>query len=161
MKDLFDKIYKNELDINYGSLLRQGARKIMSASQEEIGNVTEAEIEQILIDSRNDVSKPFSELEVRKANKFLEDLKKEVPIVKEQLYRFKSLLHDNISQQTDKFALDISKSEALKKASVEVFNASKTKISYEDYITLLELKKQMEIDEQTNLLLEEENAIFE
>lgn len=163
LKDFFNQIYKNELDINYGSLLKKEAQNILSNRNNSLDviNVTEEEIEAILVNSRNDVDRPFSELEVKKANKFIEDLKKEVPVIKDQLYRFKSLLHDNISQQTDKFALDISKNEALKKASIEVFNTSKNKISYEDYVTLLELKKQMEIDEQTNLLLEEENAIFE
>ena len=81
--------------------------------------------------------------------------------IKDKLTQNEKIFFENISQQTDKFALDISKNEALKKASIEVFNTSKNKISYEDYVTLLELKKQMEIDEQTNLLLEEENAIFE
>jgi len=166
MSDIFKDIYNNKLNLDYGKLFKNFAENSYQKAkleevQEQVESTTLPEIEQILRKSRENPEIPLTDIDSKKALFFIDALKQDSPLIRKEIFDFKAAMHDDILSQNDKYSLDISKNESLKRAAIEVFNTSKTKITYEDYIVLLELKKQIEINEQINLLLEEENDIFE
>lgn len=168
MKKIFDDIYKNNLEVDYGELFRNFADDQLKNLQqnktnpiEEKLSYSEEEIERLLATSRLQEDKVFSEEERKLADAFINDLKVRLPALRKEIFDFKSELHLDILDQNDKFSLDISKNEHLKNIAYEIFESNKNKITYEDYIVLLEMKKEIEINEQAEFILEEENGIFE
>lgn len=169
MKKIFDDIYKNNLDVDYGELFRNFAddqlknlqQNKTSVIEEEKLTYTEEQVERLLATSRLQEDKVFTEEERKLADAFINDLKLKLPALRKEIFDFKSELHLDILDQNDKFALDISRNERLKNLMYEVFESNKNKISYEDYLVLLEMKKEIEIKEQAEFILEEENGIFE
>ena len=103
----------------------------------------------------------------------INDIKENPDAAKDENYKkiFKNLLNDNINNfvtlkkdiEKDKenlgnkiekgkgFSLDISNKRSLKKAYIDVFGKESNSISFQDYRTLLELKRVLEIDEQIAL----------
>jgi hypothetical protein len=166
MSNPFKDIYNKNLNKDYGTLFKSFAEKTLDNSSQikEVKyseETTLQEIEQIVMKSRENLEVPLTESESKKAMYFIDALKEESPLIRKDLFDFKSALHADILQQNDKFSLDISKNESLRKAAIEVFDTEKNKITYEDYSVLLELKKQIEVNEQIDLLLEEQDGIFE
>lgn len=168
----FSQIYRGEVSKDYGDVIKNFAEKNINSfkpekqnpnitSEADVLSPTQEEIEQLLAKSRAQPDKAYTQEEAAMAKKFIDDLKIECPIVRKDIFDFKSSLHNDIMQQTDKFSLDISNNVTLKNYAYEVFETSKNKITYEDYIVLLELKKQIETKEQADMILEEENGIFE
>ncbi len=169
MKNIFDDIYKNNLDVDYGELFRNFAddqlknlqNKNNSPIEEEKLTYSEEQIERLLATSRIQEDKPFTEEERKLAETFINDLRIKLPALRKEIFDFKSELHLDILEQNDKFSLDISKNENLRNIAYQIFEANKTKITYEDYMVLLEMKREIEIREQAEFILEEENGIFE
>ena len=169
MKKIFDDIYKNNLDVDYGELFRNFAddqlknlqKDKTSQVEEEKLTYSEEQIERLLATSRLQEDKVFTEEERNLADAFINDLKVRLPALRKEIFDFKAELHEDILDQNDKFALDISKNERLKNLAYEIFEVDKKRISYEDYLVLLEMKKEIEIREQAEFILEEENGIFE
>lgn len=168
----FTQIYRGEVSRDYGDVIKNFAeRKINTVGKTdnlaainkemEVLSPTQEEIEQLLAKSRAQPDKAYTPEEAEKAKRFIQDLNLECPVVRKDIFDFKASLHNDIMQQTDKFSLDISNNNVLKNQAYQVFEASKNKITYEDYIVLLELKKQIETKEQADMILEEENGIFE
>ena len=76
---------------------------------------------------------------------------KDFQLVKEDISRDKNNLDKNIKENKGGFSVDISKKHFLKKNFIEVFGRKSNVITYDDYSTLLELKKLLDIDEQIGL----------
>ncbi len=167
----FSQIYRGEVSKDYGDVIKNFAEKKVTSlkkdaianqtSEQDVLSPTQEEIEDLLAKSRAEPDRAYTPEEVSKANKFIKDLSIECPNIRKEIFDFKSSLHNDIMQQTDKFALDIANNSVMKNHAYQIFETNKNKISYEDYIVLLELKKEIETKEQTEMILEEENGIFE
>jgi hypothetical protein len=76
---------------------------------------------------------------------------KDFEVVKADIIRQKNNLDKNIKENKGGFSVNISKRNSLKRNYIEVFGKKSDVITYEDYSTLLELKKLLDIDEQIGL----------
>ena len=70
--------------------------------------------------------------------------------IRENIEDLKSEIMDRIEGKT--FTLDISKSTNYKKASNDIFGGNKERITYKDYLYLLELKEKIIIHEASDVL---------
>lgn len=70
--------------------------------------------------------------------------------LKEEVDKEKKRIYEKVKNEKP-FSADISNKNSLKRNYVEVFGRKKDFISFEDYMTLLEMKRVIEIDEQKEL----------
>jgi hypothetical protein len=148
-KLLFDKkaLYKNK-DVKVQNIIREEAKKQMVASDEDL--------ERLLANVRNNPERLFTQDEANMISAKLEDNKKEAKKLLKRIKNIKDFHYEKASKAEDKFELDISKNSQLKRSANRVFGGNKKKITYEDYATLLEMKKELQMNESLELLAGEE-----
>lgn len=148
-KLLFDKkaLYKNK-DVKVQNIIREEAKKQMVASDEDL--------ERLLANVRNNPERLFTQDEANMISAKLEENKKEAKKLLKRIKNIKDFHYEKASKAEDKFELDISKNSQLKRSANRVFGGNKKKITYEDYATLLEMKKELQMNESLELLAGEE-----
>ena len=158
-KDFFDDVFDNKLlfdkkawyknkDVKVQNIIREEAKKQMVASDEDL--------ERLLANVRNNPERLFTQDEANMISAKLEENKKEAKKLLKRIKNIKDFHYEKASKAEDKFELDISKNSQLKRSANRVFGGNKKKITYEDYATLLEMKKELQMNESLELLAGEE-----
>lgn len=152
----FKQIYTNDLDANFSSIeRRKGSRdfnKIVENRIKENISFTNSELETLLETSRRNPNRKFTPNEVALLNKEKELLDSEVDAVLKEIHNLRENISNDVLTSNDSFVLKLNENQI--NASIEVFGETKTEITYEDYMILLELKKLLDVDETFELLTE-------
>ena len=112
--------------------------------------------ERLLAEARENPTKPFTKEEAFIISKKLEENKKEAKVLLKNIKDKKDSLYKRVVNSPDKFNLDISKNSNLKRSANRVFGGNKQEVTYEDYATLLEMRKQLQLNESLDILARED-----
>ena len=153
---MLSDIYKNRPDFKpsqvYKSFRKDLLESIEEAKLNNVEEVSDAELEELVSKIRENPSRKFTELEAKQVNEKLKATVAKTKATLERIVLIKDNLHSRIKNDSKAYSLDISKNSMLRGYSNNVFGGNKNNITYDDYITLLELKKQLEIDEAFSLI---------
>ncbi len=146
MKDLFDNLYNIKKVANF--------KKVDFGSKDKITNerVIEANtsFEEVLARTRNDTKERLTESDQESVKRYFVDLKNEAKDTLKEVVEYKTKLLSDIKKSNASHVFYIDKDPALSKYALEVFQEEKTFLTLDDYFILLELKKQLEVDEFLN-----------
>ena len=153
-KQLFDDIYVNKINVNYGNLYKNTFADLKESLKEELPPLENVQFEEIVEQSRSNPDFKLSKEQAELLKNKITSLREEVPIVEQELREFREDIDSYIRSKKDAFSLNIRNKSALEEAALEVFQEEKTTITYDDYSVLLEMKKLLDIDETFDLLTE-------
>ncbi len=159
-KNIFDKIYNKELNLDFNNLkkldedsISKEKNRILNESVDlkSASNESLDAFITLLYNSKeiNEVKIP-SEFEKKVLKEKVLRNRVKAEKIREQIYNIKNRIKEKAKDNS--YIHDISKSSALKKAANDVFGGNKTKITYEDYVYLLELKDEIIINESIDIL---------
>jgi hypothetical protein len=153
--DLKD-IYNNRPNFKPSEIYKSFRKDLVEAIEQSelnsIDSMSDEQLEELVAQVRNDPQRNFTKLEAKEINKRLDSTLNEAKSTLEEIKLLKDNLDRKIKKDSNAYSLDISKNSELQKYSNNVFGGNKKSITYDDYITLLELKKQLEIDEAFSLV---------
>ena len=152
----FKQIYTNELNANFSSIERRKAsmdiNRIVEKRIENNNGFTNTELETLLERSRRNPNLKLNANEAALLDKEKELLDKEVDTVLGEIHNLRESISKEVLTSTDSYILKLNENQ--QSSTIEVFGERKTEITYEDYMTLLELKKLLDVDETFDLLTE-------
>ena len=158
-KDFFDDVYDNKLLFDKKVLYKNKDKKVNDLITEKAKEkliFSDNDFEALLNKARKNPDKLFTENEAKLINQKLEENKTEAKKLLKRIKDLKDYHYEKASKAEDKFNLDISKSSNLKRSANRVFGGNKKVITYEDYATLVELKKQIQLNEGLDLIIGED-----
>ena len=158
-KNIFDKIYQKELDLNFNNLnytktANQETPKNDLSEEADLKKVSDESLDAFLNSFYN--SKDLNEVKIPTAfeKKILTEkvLRNRVKAqnIREEIEDLKSRIKERVDNKT--YVLDISRSTTLKKAANNIFGGNKKNITYDDYIALLEMKEQIIVNESMDIM---------
>lgn len=159
-KSVFDRIYQKDLNLKFKNLTKVNvAKNVVAVDETSKEKVEIKEASDETLDAYiNLFYNSKSSEEVKIPNTFEKEvLKEKVLRNREKAKRIRETLSDLETEIKDRvkdkaFALDISKSTSYKKASNDIFGGNKNRITFEDYLTLLELREQIIINESSDIM---------
>jgi hypothetical protein len=158
MSKIFDDLYLNKFNRENKRLFKNISSKdeidSIKRKLEENVEYNDLELALLLKKARENPSIAFTKQEVIAVKKKLESLKKEAVNVINQLSAKKDEINNLATKSPHKYNHDISKNTALKNHANAVFGGNKTTITYEDYIVLLEMRKEIQYKEANDLISE-------
>lgn len=140
---IFDNLYKNRPVIDNKDIYRNFNLK------EELKETITEEEEQIILtrllnESRKNRAGVFTEREVNALNNKYKRVQEDALRTLDKIAELKNKLDETIKKSETSYSLDISNNENLKKAANGVFGGNKTLITYDDYMTLLEMRNEIQ-----------------
>lgn len=153
MNSFLDDIFENKILFDKEDLVRAFNEKI-PVDDPVLKNIdmTDSTLEDLMEDFRQNPERPFTKKEAKiiaaKLDRAKKDCKDLLGVVKER----KELLNNLINKSNKSFTLNISRSTQLRQAATNTFGGRKQEITYDDYMTLIELKKVIEMQETLDLL---------
>jgi len=154
---IFDDIYNQKVDLSFKDLSRDTSLKSKDFKKILTEDYAPESIENILEAARNNPYRKFSEEEANIINKELQKNIKEAKELISEIKKRKEDIYDEVSNSENKFTLKIENNASLLEAANNVFGGNKNSITYEDYVTLLEMKKQIQFNETRDLM----NEVFD
>lgn len=158
-----DYVYDNKFraensKINYTKSIN--VKEIFKKELEKdlLENFTDGDFEDLLEYSRNNPQKVFTKEEAEIINAKLQETKREAKKVLNEIRDKKEHLYKKVKESGEGFVLDISKNNSLKRSSNRIFGGNKNQIEFDDYITLLEMRKQIQFNEALDLIVGEDNG---
>lgn len=134
------------------------ARKKEQVIKEAESNLTDLEaaaiakqdyiLENIINDIRENPDAAHDENYKKIFKNVMQNNIKDFAEVKKEISDEKQRLINKVNKNNKSFTSDISKKKTLQKSYIEVFNKKSDKITFGDYVILLEMKRILEIDEQ-------------
>lgn len=152
MASFFDDVFDNKILFEKEDLLktfndRQTEEK--KVSREDMSNEN---LEDIMQRQRDNPERHFTEKESKIIKEKLKEVKdksrKLINVIKDR----KETLDKTIKDSNNSFTLDISKSSRLKNCATNTFGGIKNQITYDDYMTLIELKRVIELSESLDVI---------
>lgn len=156
-KKFFDDIYNQKLNLSFKDISRDTSIKPDKFKKSIAVNYTKTNLEDLITKARNNPYEKFSEEEAEIINKELQKNLTEARELISEIKKVKDDIYKEVSESEHKFTLDISNNTSLKEAANNIFGGNKTKVTYEDYVVLLEMKKQIQFDETRSLM----NEVFD
>jgi hypothetical protein len=160
-KTVFDKIYQKELDLKLKNLTQVNVAENTSLvdDKEELSNFNIKDASDKNLDALLNLlynGRDFDKITIPSdfekealGEKVLRNRIKAEKI-REELDELEGEILEEVKGST--FTLDISKSTHYKKASNDIFGGNKQRITYEDYLYLLDLKEKIIIHEAADIL---------
>ena len=160
-KTVFDKIYRKELDLKLKNLTQVNVADNTSLidDKEELSNFNIKDASDKNLDALlnllyngrdfNKITIP-SDFEKKALGEKVLRNRIKAEKIREELDELEGEILEEVKGST--FTLDISKSTHYKKASNDIFGGNKQRISYEDYLYLLNLKEKIIIHEAADIL---------
>jgi len=146
MKNIFNNIYDVKRVANF--------KKVDFGSKEKIHSqrIIENNIsfEEVLNKTRLNQKEMLTESDQQGVTNYFLDLKVEAKDTLKEVLEYKTKLLSDIKQSKTNHIFYIDKDPVLKKYALEVFQEEKDFLTLDDYFILLELKKQLEVDEFIN-----------
>lgn len=158
-----DYVYDNNFraensKINYNKSINIKEIFKQELNKDVLENFTDKDFENLLEYARRNPQKAFTKEEAQIINARLEETKKEAKKVLNEIRDKKEYLYKKIKDSGESFSLDISKNSNLKRSSNRVFGGNKNHIEFDDYITLLEMRKQIQFNEALDLIIGDDNG---
>lgn len=158
-KSFIDYVYNNEYQaIKRNINLKQTDDLAFlikeKAKEQRVENYTDEDFEKLLEYARQNPEKPFTEVDAKIVSDKLEETKREAKVLLKEIRDKKDHLYNKVKQSSDAFSLSIKNNSLLKRSSNRVFGGNKNHITFDDYITLLEMRKQIQFNESVDLLVE-------
>lgn len=148
----FDDIFENERFVNESDLFKKIMEERKTTEKETVVPPSIIKLQEILEKSRIDKG---AQLTLEEAK--LIDARNEMNItegkkVLKQISKIKTDLIDDVKSNGDGFTLSLKNKSRLKNCANAIFGNDKNEITYDDYITLLELKKLLDYQDGLDLL---------
>ena len=159
MSSIFDDIYNKNLNLNFKNLNQSSYKpkiEIKSLDPKNLELETLNSLFENLYNSNKITEVPkYTEEQISIIDEKINRNREEAELLRNELSEIKDSLLEEYENRS--YVLSIKKSTSLKKAANNVFGGNKKEITYKDYVTLLEMKKQI-IFNESNSLFEEEDA---
>ena len=148
----FDDIYENKLEFNSKKIYQGITNDKEAKPKKEKIEYNQQDLEFLLEKSRQNPDQEFTEEEAEAINQVLDKTKTEAKKQLKRIKDLKSFLENSIKDDPEVFELSIKNNQALKRHSNNVFGGNKNKITYQDYLTLLEMRKQIMLNETASMV---------
>ena len=157
--NIFDDIYNKKLDLDFRNLKVATSNNVSDKYKEQknkqaLKEASDQEVENLFSNIYNKKSSEegydLNEFERSVIDEQLIRARKQADELVKEIYKTKDKIVDRCKDNA--FVLDISRSTALKKAANNVFGGNKTKITYEDYLALGEMKREIIVNETNDIL---------
>ena len=152
MANFFDDVFDNKIFFEKEDLLKTFNEKNnepKKISQQDMSNDT---LEDIMQRQRENPERHFTEKESKIIKEKLKEVKEKskelIGVIKDR----KETLDKAIKDSNNSFTLDISRSSRLKRCATNTFGGIKNEITYDDYMTLIELKRVIELSESLDVI---------
>ena len=158
-----DYVYDNKFRAENSKINYNKSINIKEIFKEELEkdvleNFTDKDFENLLEYARRNPQKTFTKEEAQVINARLQETKKEAKKVLNEIRDKKEYLYKKVKDSGGSFSLDISKNSNLKRSSNRVFGGNKNYIEFDDYVTLLEMRKQIQFNEALDLIVGEDDG---
>jgi hypothetical protein len=158
-KNIFNKIYQKDLNLQFKNLkkVEVGKNTRQVKKEAEVNDIKETSDETLdafldLFYNNRDPEEVKIPTEFEKKVLTEKVLRNRIKAenIRESLQELESEILNEVKNKT--FTLDISKSTNYKKASNDIFGGNKRRISFDDYLHLLELKEKIIMHEASDIL---------
>lgn len=148
----FDDIFENKRFVDDPDLFKKFKQERKNTSVEDAVPASIMQLQEILEKSRIDSNAQLTFEEAKLIDARTEENINEGKRVLKQISKIKSDLIDDIKSNGDGFSLSLKNKSRLKNCANAIFGNNKEEITYDDYITLLELKKLLDYQDGLDLL---------
>lgn len=151
---VFDDLFENKKLFEKKELFQQYEKSVKKTIEENKTETNDLDIEQLLLKARENPEKLLNEEEV---DLLLRRKNENVKRGNETLARVINL-KNQLKKEVDLvggYNLDISKKQSLMNHANAVFGNNKTEITFDDYVTLLEMRKLLELKDSEELFTRE------
>lgn len=152
MANFFDDVFDNKIFFEKEDLLKSFNDKINEEKKISQEDMSDGNLEDIMRRQRENPERHFTEKESKIIKAKLKEVKAKskslIAVIKDR----KETLDKSIRDSNNSFTLDISRSSKLKNSATNTFGGIKNEISYDDYMTLLELKRVIELSESLDVI---------
>ena len=154
MANFFDDVFDNKIFFENLYLLKTFNEKTNQKEKVSKGDMSNETLEDIMQRMRENPERHFT----KKESQIIKEKYKEVRLKCKSILGVikdrKENLDKVIKESNNSFTLDISKSSRLKNCATNTFGGIKNEITYEDYITLVEMKRIIELSETLDIVEE-------
>ena len=148
----FDDIFENKRFAEDPELFKKFLLEQRKETSEPVVPPSIIELQKILDKSRIDKGAQLTMDEAKLIDARNKQNISEAKTVMKQISKIKSDLIDDIKNNGDGFTLSLRNKNRLKNCANAIFGSNKEEITYDDYITLLELKKLLDYEDGAELL---------
>ena len=150
----FDDVFDNKIIFEKEKLFKQTQEVLKDEDYLDETRLTNDEIENLLSETRSIENKVFTKREAYKIEKSLLESKKDLGNLLDLIRSEKDFYSSVIKKSPKNYDIDISKNTKMKRFRSLVFGGNSNKITYEDYLTLLEMKRIIDLKEKEDMLNE-------
>ena len=152
MKSFFDDVFDNKIFFEKEELLKAFNDKLEEKEVLLEEDVTDSSLENLMQEMRENPERPFTKKEASMIKARLDAAKEKCKVLIQTVKERKENI-DRIVRESDRsFTLDISKINSLRQRATNVFGGIKTEITYDNYMTLLEAKRMLELSETLDVI---------
>lgn len=152
MSGFFDDVFDNKILFEKEELLKSFNDKVNEEEKLSEEDMSDPTLEMMMKSFRENPERAFTEKESKVLKEKLKQLKQKSRVLIETIKDRKDQLDRSIRESNNSFTLDISKSTRLKKCATNTFGGIKNEITYNDYMTLVELKRVIELSETLDIV---------
>ena len=152
MSGFFDDVFDNKILFEKEELLKSFNDKVNEEEKLSEEDMSDPTLEMMMKSFRENSERAFTEKESKVLKEKLKQLKQKSRVLIETIKDRKDQLDRSIRESNNSFTLDISKSTRLKKCATNTFGGIKNEITYNDYMTLVELKRVIELSETLDIV---------
>jgi hypothetical protein len=152
MAGFFDDVFDNKILFEKEELLKSFNDKVNEEQKLSEEDMSDPTLETMMKSFRENPERAFTEKESKVLKEKLKQLKQKSRVLIETIKDRKDSLDRSIRESNNSFTLDISKSTRLKKCATNTFGGIKNEITYNDYMTLVELKRVIELSETLDIV---------
>tara|TARA_E500000331_G_C16825098_1_gene526758 strand:+ start:70 stop:555 length:486 start_codon:yes stop_codon:yes gene_type:complete len=152
MKNFFDDVFDNKIFFEKEELLKTFNDKLEEKETLIEGDMTDSSLENLMEEIRKNPERPFTKKESMMLKARLNAAKEKCKVLIQTVKDRKEMIDKTIRESDRSFTLDISRNSNLKKSATNTFGGLKTKITYDNYMTLIELKRMIELSETLDII---------
>jgi hypothetical protein len=152
MSSFFDDVFDNKILFEKEELLKSFNEKLNEEEKISEGDMSDPTLETMMKSFREYPERAFNEKESKILKEKLKQLKQKSKVLIETIKDRKEELDRSIRESSNSFTLDISRNTRLKKCATNTFGGIKNEITYNDYMTLVELKRVIELSETLDIV---------
>lgn len=151
---VFDDLFENKKLFEKRELFQQYEKSVKKTIEENKTDTNDLDIEQLLIKARENPEKLLNEEEVDLLLRRKDENIKKGNETLARVINLKNQLKKEV-ELVGGYNLDISKKQSLINHANAVFGNNKTQITFDDYVTLLEMRKLLELKDSEELFTRE------
>jgi|11_taG_2_1085331.scaffolds.fasta_scaffold00085_7 hypothetical protein len=152
MSDFFDDVFDNKILFEKEELLKGFSSKLNEEQKLSKEDMSDPALETMMKSLRENPERAFTEKESRVLKEKLTQLKQKSRMLIKNIKDRKSEIDRSVRESSNSFTLDISRNTRLKTCATNTFGGIKNEITYNDYMTLVELKRVIELSETLEIV---------